>query len=178
MTNHQIAEKFQVCTSVEECETTHAPMASRKRLYEALCLIAEWRDGASMESARAYARAVIAKEKRVAMAKRIETTWECWTYDVLGNAKDGYEVNDRSCFDRHAMLMLTVTVNNPGTPQEFESAYPTDAQIRALFGLGRTKIETDGDDLAIYVTRARDGYPIGEMLCTSHKSLSPIREES
>ena len=106
-------------------------------------------------------------------ARTAETTWECWTYDVWGNAKDGYDVNDRSCFARAAELTLTVEVCNPGTPQEFDSASPTDRQIRRLFGL-TCKFETDGDDMHISIARLRDGYPIGEMLCTSHKSLSPI----
>ena len=111
------------------------------------------------------------------MSERINTTWECWTYDVWGNAKDGYDVNDRSCFERNAHLTLKVVVNNAGTEQEFKSAYPSDGQIRTLFGIGRTQIETDGDDMYISINRARDGYPIGEMHCTSHASLSPIRIE-
>ena len=110
------------------------------------------------------------------MSKRIDTSWECWTYDVWGNARDGYDVNDRSCFDRDAKLRIAVTVNNPGTEHAFTSAYPTDRQIKALFGL-RCRIATDGDDLNIYITRERDGYPLGEMFCTSHASLSPIREQ-
>lgn len=105
----------------------------------------------------------------------VRTEWECWTYDVLGNARDGYEVNDRSCFDRHAILDLGVETHNFGTPHQFSSAHPSDSQIRKLFGLGRVKIETYGDDLWIYIRRARDGYPLGEMMCTSHVSLSPIR---
>ena len=107
------------------------------------------------------------------MAK-LKTTWECWIYDVVGNAKDGYDVNDCSCFARNAALTLTVKVCNAGTPQAFESAHPTDRQIRRLFGL-TCKFETDGDDTTVYITRVRDGYPIGEMFCTSHESLSPIR---
>lgn len=110
-------------------------------------------------------------------AQTVDTTWECWTYDVWGNAKDGYDVNDRSCFDRAAELTLTVEVCNAGTPQAFESAHPTDRQIRRLFGL-TCKFETDGDDTIVYITRVRDGYPIGEMFCTSHESLSPITEVS
>ena len=108
-------------------------------------------------------------------SKYIETTWEIRTYDVWGNAKDGYEVND-SYRAGEVTLRLKVKVNNAGTPQEFLSAYPTDSQIREALSLRRIKIETDGDDLSIYVNRARDSYPCGELYCTSHKSLSPIRE--
>lgn len=106
--------------------------------------------------------------------KRVQTTWELWTYDVWGNEADGYDVNDRNCFNREYKLSLAVEVNNPGTPKEFVSASPTDKQIRKAFGI-RCRFETDGDDRIVYVTRERDGYPIGEMLCTSHKALSPIK---
>lgn len=75
-------------------------------------------------------------------------------------------------------LVLDVEVFNAGTAQEFEGASPTDRQIRRVFGFGRIQIETDGDDLVIYVNRARDGYPIGELECVSHESLSPIREKA
>ncbi len=104
----------------------------------------------------------------------ITTQWECWTYDVWGNAKDGYEVNDRSCFDRDYSLDLEIKTHNIGTTHEFQSASPSDKQIKEVFG-AKCKIETDGDDMVIYVTRERDGYPIGEMYCVSHESLSPIR---
>jgi hypothetical protein len=106
--------------------------------------------------------------------KTIETVWSVRTYDVWGNAKDGYEVNDT--YSRGTVtLSIPVTVNNAGTPQQFESAYPTDSQLREVFGIGRTQIETDGDDLHIMVNRSRDAYPIGELFCESHESLSPIR---
>lgn len=104
----------------------------------------------------------------------ITTAWEVWTYDVWGNARDGYDVNDRRCHDRAHALTLTIDTHNPGKPGEFRAAYPTDKQIRAVFGV-RCQIETDGDDMAIYVRRVRDGYPIGELINVSHASLSPIR---
>jgi hypothetical protein len=108
--------------------------------------------------------------------KRIKTTWAVSTYDVRGNHKDDYEVND--VYGRGTIeLSIPVTANNAGTPQEFKSAYPTTRQIRAAFGLtgSRCGIELDGDDIAIQVDRSSDGYPIGEMRCESHTSLSPIR---
>jgi hypothetical protein len=112
------------------------------------------------------------------MTKRetIETTWEIWDYDVWGNARDGYEVNDRSCIDRAYPLTLTVTTYNHDTSQQFRAAYPTDKQIKRALGIKpRVRIETDGDCITIYVNASRDGYPLGEMYCTSHESLSPIR---
>jgi len=106
---------------------------------------------------------------------RITTIWDVLTYDVWGNAQDGYDVND--VYRRgQQTLVLEVEHNNQGHANAFDSASPTDRQIRRVFGLGKTRIDTDGDDLTIYVNRERDGYPIGELRCVSHKSLSPIQE--
>lgn len=111
------------------------------------------------------------------MARYIDTTWEFATYDVCGNAKDGYEVNDVYRRRKPIELRLKVDTYNPGTPQEFDGATPTDRQIRSIFGT-RCRIDTEGDDTTIYVYRDRDRYPIGEIHCTSHHSLSPIRAAS
>src|SRR5271166_1318439 len=89
--------------------------------------------------------------------KYIDTTWELRTYDVWGNAKDGYEVNDTRRAGE-TTIRCKVEVNNAGTPQEFLSAFPSDSQLRRALSLRRFKIETDGDDLTIYVNRAKDGY--------------------
>lgn len=110
--------------------------------------------------------------------KTIETRWEVRTYDVWGNAKDGYEVND-SYRKPDVDLTLEVNKHNVGTPSEFEYATPTDAQIREVFGLKKNvSIETDGDDTHIYINAGKDSYPVGELYCLSHESLSPIRVKS
>lgn len=106
----------------------------------------------------------------------IETIWELRTYDVWGNEKDGYDVNDTFIVDRNYPLTLEVKTYNIGTPNEFKSAYPTDKQIRKALDLRSYKLDLQGDDLTIYVERARDNYPVGQMYCVSHESLSPIRE--
>ena len=106
-------------------------------------------------------------------AGSIKTRWELRTYDVWGNAKDGYDVNDVYSAGT-VELRIPQTRYNVGTPQEFISAYPSDRQIQRAFGTS-CRIETDGDDLRIEVTRKRDGYPIGCMTCFSHDSLSPVR---
>ena len=111
------------------------------------------------------------------MKKTIETIWEVWTYDVWGNARDGYEVNDRSCMDREYPMTLKVQVNNPGTEYEFLSAFPSAKQCREALGLGKVRLDWEGDDLHIYINRDRDGYPLGELQCISHASLSPIKKE-
>ena len=107
-------------------------------------------------------------------AGSLPTTWELRTYDVWGNARDGYEVND-SYNAETVELRIPQTRFNVNTPQEFIGAYPTDRQIKRAFGVN-CRIETDGDDITVYVNRSRDSYPIGEMRCVSHESLSPIRK--
>lgn len=107
-------------------------------------------------------------------AKTVLTTWTKWTYDVWGNKKDGYEVNDRyKCGT--VEIRCKIKTYNPGTPQAFQAASPSDFQLRQIFGV-HCHLDTDGDDLSIYVKRASDWYPIGELSCESHASLSPIRE--
>jgi len=106
--------------------------------------------------------------------KTLETRWEIWTYDVLGNEADGYQVNDRHCQHREYPIDCTVETCNAGREGEFETAYPGDADIRAALDIrDGVELELDGDDLSIYVSDD-GGYPIGEMHCVSHKSLSPI----
>lgn len=133
--------------------------------------------GSNQKARNEIKRRIDAFREKPAYPKFVNTTWELRTYDVWGNSRDGYEVND-SWRIGEIDLKLTVEINHPGTPHEFLSASPTDAQIRKAFGIGRTRINTDGDDLSIYVNRKRDSYPIGEMYCVSHESLSPIRVKS
>ncbi len=108
------------------------------------------------------------------MAKTIITSWDVATYDVWGNKHDGFEVNDvyrQGSVD----IRCKVVHNNAGTPHAFDSASPSDYQIKRVFGVS-CAIDTEGDDVVVYVNRASDGYQIGQLHCTSHESLSPIRE--
>lgn len=107
-------------------------------------------------------------------AGTILTTWELRTYDVWGNKYDGYEVNN-SFSAGTVELRIPVTRYNVGTPHEFRGASPTDRQIKRAFNV-TCRIETDGDDMHVLVNRERDDYPIGEMHCTSHVSLSAVRK--
>jgi hypothetical protein len=106
-------------------------------------------------------------------AGSILTLWKMKTYDVWGNAKDGYDVND---VYSHGNIELRIpqTRYNVGTSAEFVGAYPGERQLKQVFGF-RGRIEVDGDDLEVRVDRARDGYPMGELSCLSHESLSPVR---
>lgn len=94
--------------------------------------------------------------------KRVSQHWELWSYDVWGNEKDGYEVNDKSCFDQNYEVVVKLVTHNKNTNQEFTLPEITNYQIKKAFGV-RCHIETEGDDNIIYVNRARDSYPIGEM---------------
>jgi len=95
---------------------------------------------------------------------KVRTVWEIWTYDVWGNAKDGYEVNDRSCVNREYEMMIKIEICNQGTQREFKSVYPSNKQIREAFSLKKISLNLEGDDTTIYVNHATDGYPIGEMI--------------
>lgn len=120
-------------------------------------------------------------QKTTVPAGSIKTTWSLRTYDVWGNSKDGYEVND-SYSAGEVELRIPQTrynvgmgIRRDGSPLEFTGASPSDRQIKRAFGV-TCRIDTDGDDLNIEVTRQRDGYPIGSMHCESHASLSPVRK--
>lgn len=104
----------------------------------------------------------------------ILTTWNLTTYDVLGNAKEGYEVND-AYRGGEIHLRIPQTQFNVGTPHAYIGAHPTHRQIKLAFGV-TCQINIDGDDLHVMVTRRRDGYPIGELSCISHVSLCPVRK--
>jgi hypothetical protein len=94
-------------------------------------------------------------------------SFEIWTYDVWGNAEDGFEVNDLTCIDRNYKIRCKAQTYNVGTPHQFTVYEVTDAQIkrvaREVFGF-RCELDIDGDDRCIYVRRAKDWYPLFEML--------------
>lgn len=105
--------------------------------------------------------------------KTIETVWEMRTYDVWGNAREGYEVND-SYSRGEITIRAKTTVYNAGTDREFIGAQLSDYQLGNVFGT-RAALSVGGDDVHYYVNRESDSYPIGELFCVSHRSLSPIR---
>lgn len=94
-------------------------------------------------------------------------SFEIWTYDVWGNAEDGFYVNDRTCVYRDYKICCKAQTYNAGTPGEFTVYELTDRQIkrvaREVFGF-TCALDIDGDDQRIYVQRAKDGYPLFEML--------------
>lgn len=105
--------------------------------------------------------------------KTVDTVWEVvYHYDVIND--DGiYQVNDSSN-QGETTLRLKIVTNNKGTSGQHQSAYPSDYQIKKVFGIN-CRIDKEGDDMVIYINRSRDLYPIGELRCISHSSLSPIK---
>lgn len=78
-------------------------------------------------------------------------TCELWTYDVWGNADDGYEVNDRHCITRSLEL------------PDFEDDTIL-AAIRKYYKTAKDNIDIDGDDMTAYMTQISDGYPLCELI--------------
>lgn len=87
--------------------------------------------------------------------------WSVWTYDVWGNAKDGFEVNDRSCIERSF---------------ESKTDTPTTREIRSALRLDgwHGGIAIDRDDCNVYVSAKRSGRPIGELICEELRDESEV----
>ena len=96
--------------------------------------------------------------------------YRLWTYDVWGNARDGFNVNDRYS---HGIVSIVCKREqfNIGTPNQFETYQPTDRQLsRAAGFLG---VSWDGEPGGEYQGRAyggvyhaessRNSRPIGEL---------------
>ena len=99
--------------------------------------------------------------------------YELWFYDVWGNEKDGFEINDRHCIDRDFIIKSNPKTYNKGTPQQFTDFTPTDKQIiQSLVDAGELSksaltadIEIDGDGIDFYLTDVDAGYyPLCELL--------------
>ncbi len=94
------------------------------------------------------------------MPKSQKQTYELITYDVWGNARDGFEVNDNFS-QGNVSLTVKAQVFNPGTKQEFIVFIPTDLQLNRLLGI-RGGI-WDGDKGTWYCDNKRNGKPICEL---------------
>lgn len=88
-------------------------------------------------------------------------TYKLWTYDVWGNAEDGFEVNDR--FGNGLIkINCKARIYNVGTPHEFTAWDPTNLQLsRAVCGVG---LEWDGEsDGTLYASLQSNGKPVCEL---------------
>lgn len=111
---------------------------------------------------------------------------EVWTFDVVGNARDGYEVNDRRNAGRNIEVPARMIVSNmpshPGAKDEYRefsdsssfevkgavaSFELSDKDLKELLGVsGSIEVEGDGEN---YQVSKPNGYPIGEVLITGWK---------
>lgn len=88
-------------------------------------------------------------------------TFEVWTYDVWGNAKDGFEVNDRCCINRKVTIRCKAEVFNKSTDMEFVIYEPTDRQLSYASGFRRC--QWDGQ-YGVYEAETANGRPIGQLV--------------
>ena len=88
-------------------------------------------------------------------------TYRLYTYDVWGNARDGFQVNDRY-WQGEIGVTCKRQVYNAGTDQEFATYEPTDLQLnRAIGGRG---LSWDGEsDHTLYAENKRNGCPACEL---------------
>lgn len=106
-------------------------------------------------------------------ANKMKTVkYDVWSLDVWGNEQDGFDVNDRSCFQRAVEFPTTHKVYNQGTPREFSDDWPTDEQIiQTLIDIGylvdnatMTDIQIDGEpDSSLWIEDTKDGFPICQL---------------
>ena len=73
--------------------------------------------------------------------------WEFRTYDVWGNRRDGYEVNDSF---NHGLIDCPLKE-------------PSDSWLAGLMGLRNNQVDIDGDEETVYVNRRSDGKPLCEL---------------
>ena len=79
--------------------------------------------------------------------------WECRVYDVLGNADEGYTVNDSFVIDTVAVENETLAIHEE-----------REALIRDIFDIrDDVKLYITSEENAIYIDEYKTGYPIGEM---------------
>lgn len=98
--------------------------------------------------------------------------YEIWTYDVWGNDDDGYEVNDRCNQERQAVIELQPRTYNQGKPGQFTCFTPSNEEILAMLkeydilknSCTLLDLEIYGDDKNFYVSAAKNGYPLCEVL--------------
>ena len=98
--------------------------------------------------------------------------YDVWSLDVWGNEEDGFDVNNRSCFQRDVEFPTTHKVYNEGTDWEFSDDWPTDEQIvQTLIDIGFLNsnvvvidLTIDGEsDNSLYIDQEDNGFPICQL---------------
>jgi hypothetical protein len=126
--------------------------------------------------------------KTFAIQNGVKTSARCiavcdvWSYDVWGSARDGWDVNDRSCIASDAEIPALMSISNvpthPGASDQFRQFPPSASfnvevlcsweldpkSLREYFGAGVVD-SGDGDGKHYYV-ETRAGKPVGEIFVT------------
>ena len=90
--------------------------------------------------------------------------YQLWTYDIWGNARDGFEVNNRyKCGTIEIKCKLHVY--NAGTDFEFADYSPTDLQLSRAVKPNKTiRLSWEGEtEYTLYASNNRNGCPICEL---------------
>ncbi len=98
---------------------------------------------------------------KTAHAKTMTKRYQLRTYDVLGNSKDGFEVNDTCLTSTIIEIVCKVEVFNGGTEREFVTYEPTDIQLARA--LGCKGMEFEWSEGSYYINRKSNGRPEGEI---------------
>jgi hypothetical protein len=95
------------------------------------------------------------------------------TYDVWGNDKDGWDVNNTFSQGEIELKATLSLANVPLLPNKLEdignviNVIPifsiSDGEIRKVLGI-RERFTTDGDDILITINRKRDNKPLAEII--------------
>lgn len=109
-----------------------------------------------------------------ATGKKHTFVFDVWGLDVWGNAKDGFEVNDRSRSGKLEVVAKQIAYN-VGTPHEFKSWDISDeAFVKALKAQGYLKkgihtksVEIDSpsgfEESGVYINEARTSEPLWQL---------------
>ena len=84
------------------------------------------------------------------------------TYDVCGNARDGWEVNNVFRSETTVDIRCKRKTFNGGTEHEFHDWHPTDSQINRAIGEKGLRWESNGAEGTLYGETA-SGKPFGEL---------------
>jgi len=106
-------------------------------------------------------------------AGTIKTVWEVTEYEVWGNEKDGYIVNNAFRCGT-VELEIPKTIVNAGTEYETTVEFPTNAQIREALKIKKyVRLHIDDDGYNVEVAAGKDYYPVGNLRRVS-KSISNV----
>lgn len=84
--------------------------------------------------------------------------YRLWTYDVWGNARDGFDVNDRASHG-YVTVKCRLEIFNAGTAQEFATWEPTDRQLARASGF--VGCEWEGQEGYYDAAQKSNGRPVG-----------------